>query len=216
MVPTLRLLAVAASFAALRCPPTVLAFSAVTSRDEKVREVLSFARSIGPVGALSSDDDQQKLLTMARELAEDSDPMPARHPLRGTFHLVYSAHPGRPSGRLFGPFYGQVTQIFLDDGETYINQAKFGPLVTTFRALKSTKDDLTNEVNFNLATIKLFGRRLVQRHVDLRGGEWHYVFLGTVLDEDGQKKLIRVMETPRLFILEQPVSSQSEEEGNGR
>ena len=32
---------------------------------------------------------------------------------------------------------------------------------------------------------------------------WKVKFVGEVLDEDGNKKLVRIMETPSLFVLEQ-------------
>jgi len=182
---------------------------ASTDRNELVREVLSYARNIGPVGVLSSTEkERDDLLEMSRKLKDHSNPKPARYSLKGTFDLVYSAHPGPPSGRLGPtPFYGKATQTFLDD-ETYINAVKFGPLRVTIQAEIKVKDDWTNEVRFYQTTVSLFGKRIVKKDVDISGGEWRYLFLGQIEDANGRRKLIRVMETPRLFILEQPIERQ--------
>ena len=177
-----------------------------TDRDELVREVLSFARKIGPVGVLSSTEkERDELLEMSRKLKGHSDPKPARYPFRGSFDLVYSAHPGPPSGRLGPtPFYGKATQTFLDD-KRYMNAVKFGPLKITIEARIEVKDDWTNEVRFYQTSVCLFGKRIVKKDVDITGGVWNYLFLGKIEDSNGQKKMIRVMETPRLFILEEPI-----------
>jgi hypothetical protein len=182
--------------------------SLATERDELLHEVLSLSRAIGPVGVLSPEEDRTKLLELARQLPEYSDTEPARYPLRGVFNLVYSANPGPPSGRLVGPFYGKVTQTFWDDNETYINTVQAGPLEISFRAEKKTKDDWTNVVFFRRSTFKLFGQTIVEKDINLKGGQWKYLFSGKVRDSDGLTKIIRVMETPSLFVLEQPVPEE--------
>jgi hypothetical protein len=131
-----------------------------------------------------------------------------RYPLRGIFNLVYSANPGPPSGRLVGPFYGNVTQTFWDDNKTYINTVQAGPLEISVRAEKKIKDDWTNVVSFRRSTLKLFGQTIVENDINLEGGYWNYLFLGKVRDSDGLTKIIRVMETPSLFVLEQPVPEE--------
>lgn len=185
--------------------------SLATERDELLHEVLSLSRAIGPVGVLFSEEDRTKLLELARQLPHYSDTEPARYPLRGVFDLVYSANPGPPSGRLVGPFYGKVKQTFWDDNVTYINTIQTGPLEISVRAKKKIKDDWTNVVSFRRSTVKLFGRTIVEKDINLKGGQWKYLFSGKVRDSDGLTKIIRVMETPSLFVLEQPVPEEEHE-----
>jgi hypothetical protein len=182
-----------------------------TERDELLHEVLSFSRAIGPVGVLSPEEDRAKLLELARQLAHYSDTEPARYPLRGVFDLVYSANPGPPSGRLVGPFYGKVTQTFKENGITYINTVQVGPLEISLRAEKKMKDDWTNVVSFRRFTLQLFGQTIVETDINLEGGQWKYLFLGKLRDSDGLTKMIRVIETPSLFVLEQPVPEEENE-----
>jgi hypothetical protein len=185
--------------------------SLATERDELLHEVLSLSRAIGPVGVLSSEEDRAKLLELARQLPQYSDTEPARYPLRGVFDLVYSANPGPPSGRLVGPLYGKVTQTFSDDNETYINTVQVGPLEISIRAEKKIKDDWTNVVFFRRSIFKLFGQTIVEKDINRNGGRWRYLFSGKVRDSDGQTKFVRVMETPSLFVLEQPVPEEEHE-----
>jgi hypothetical protein len=185
--------------------------SLATERDELLHEVLSLSRAIGPVGVLSSEEDRTKLLELARQLPHYSDTEPARYPLRGVFDLVYSANPGPPSGHLVGPFYGKVTQTFWDDNETYINTVQAGPLEISVQAKKKTKDDWKTVVSFRRLTVKLFGQTIVEKDINLKGGQWKYLFSGKVRDSDGLTKIIRVMETPSLFVLEQPVPEEENE-----
>jgi hypothetical protein len=104
-----------------------------------------------------------------------------------------------------------VTQTFWDDDETYINTVQAGPLEISFRAEKKTKDDWTNVVFFRRSTFKLFGQTIVEKDINLKGGQWKYLFSGKVRDSDGLTKIIRVMETPSLFVLEQPVPEEEHE-----
>ena len=175
-------------------------------RDTKVQQVLEFARTIGPVGSLASEEDRQKLVSMAKELVEYSDPNPSQIPLHGIHYLVYSASEGGSSGRLGPtPFYGKVKQEFHDDNVTFINSVTFGPLEASLRATRSIKNDATNLVNkFHQTTIKVFGQTVVDKDIK-GGGFWKYLFMGKILDNDGTVKFVRIMETPSLFVLEQPM-----------
>lgn len=181
-----------------------------TSRDIELQRVLDLARQLGPVGVLkASEEDREKLLRECRKLKPLSDPEPARIPLQGTYHLVYSAHPGPPSGRLGPtPFYGKVAQTFPGKDNVYVNTCKVGPLSIAIRAKWAIKDGETNVVSFNKSMINLFGKTVVQKDIDLSGGEWKYLFLGDIVDVDGTSKKIRIMETPSLFILEKPNDTQ--------
>ncbi|KAI2496506.1 PAP fibrillin [Fragilaria crotonensis] len=138
-------------------------------RDVKVQQVLTFARKIGPIGSLASEEDQQKLVTMSQELVEYSDPNPSQIPLHGVHYLVYSASEGASSGRLGPtPLHGKVKQEFRDDNVTFINSVSFGPLEASLRATRSIKNDSTNLVKFHQTTIKVFGQTVVDK--EIKGG----------------------------------------------
>jgi hypothetical protein len=185
-------------------------------RDVRVQNVLMLARRLGPVGSLVSDDDQNQLERMANELVPWSDPNPSHVILNGVHNLVYSASPGSSSGRIGNsPFYGRVTQQFLDhdtnptiiskSDRSFVNSVEFGPLVASLRASKSIKNETTNLVYFHQTTIQFLGITILDK--EIKGvGFWKYLFMGTIIDTGGQKKLIRIMETPSLFILEQPLN----------
>jgi len=179
--------------------------STVTDRDVLVQDLLNAARNVGQVGSLASEEDQEMLLSLAKKLVDVSDSKPAQVKLRGVHDLVYSAAPGGSSGRLVGPFYGNVQQTFLNDNDgTFINSVEFGPLKIALRANCQNKNETVNAVAFQETTVSLFGNEVVKKKV-AGGGTWKYLFLGEVEDTDGSKKLVRVMETPSLFIIEQPV-----------
>ena len=177
--------------------------STATDRNLLMQDLLSAARNVGQVGSLASEQDQEMLVSLAQKLKNASDPKPARRKLAGVHALVYSASPGGSSGRLVGSIYGKVQQTFLDnDDGTFINSVELGPLKIALRATCSVKNDTTNIVKFQETTVSLFGQTVIQKEVR-GGGTWNYIFMGQVEDTDGTQKLIRVMETPSLFILEQ-------------
>jgi hypothetical protein len=86
-----------------------------TTRDEAVCKVLDLARKLGPIGALQSPEDQERILIAAQALTIFSDEKPARQKLGGSSPgepshcLVYSSSPGGSSGRLFGSVYGNAS-----------------------------------------------------------------------------------------------------------
>eukprot|EP00545_Synedropsis_sp_CCMP1620_P007673 CAMPEP_0119008910 /NCGR_PEP_ID=MMETSP1176-20130426/4022_1 /TAXON_ID=265551 /ORGANISM="Synedropsis recta cf, Strain CCMP1620" /LENGTH=219 /DNA_ID=CAMNT_0006961329 /DNA_START=13 /DNA_END=672 /DNA_ORIENTATION=- len=174
-----------------------------TERDTKVQEVLSFAREIGPVGKFASEEDQKKLEAMSQKLVEYSDPTPGETILDGMHDLVYSASEGGSSGVLFGRVSGKVQQEFLDE-TTFINTVTLGPLKAALRATRSVKNDSTNLVKFHQTTISVFGQTVLEKDIK-GGGFWKYLFMGKIVDTDGKEKFIRIMETPSLFVLEQPL-----------
>jgi len=178
--------------------------SVATDRDIKVQQVLSLAREIGPVGILASKEDQERLALMSKELLPYSDQNPSAFPLRGFHDLVYSASEGGSSGRLFGSVHGKVQQEFLEDNETFINSVTLGPFQAMLRATRSTKNESTSLVKFHQTKIVVFGQTLLEKEIK-GGGFWRYLFMGKIVDAEGKEKLIRVMETPSLFILEQPL-----------
>ena len=177
-----------------------------TKKDQVIEDLLNLSRKIGPVGSLASEESRTELNEMAQKLTKlKGDPNPSKTPLRGIHNLVYSAAPGGSSGRLFGPLYGKVTQEFLDDNKTFINSVKIGPVEISLQAEKIIKDKKTNVVKFLKSRVKLFGNTVFEKDIS-GGGTWKYLYMGKYKDSSGKMKLLRVMETPSLFIIEQPIS----------
>jgi len=187
--------------------------STTTSLDDVLLQFLLRARELGPVGCFRTVEEQKEVLDLAPMLGtvtESSDKktnrilQPARNlELRGTMHdLVYSAATGSSSGRLFGPIYGKVQQIFVDDdSSTFRNSVELGPLKLTLQAKAEAMDDDKTKVTFETITATLFGNQLFQNSITGEG-LWIYLFAGTFQNDDGSKSLIRVMEAPSLFVLE--------------
>ena len=174
-------------------------------RNEKILDLLRAASEVGQVGSLASEEDQQKM----ERLAELAYPLsefdkPAQVPSAGEHTLVYSAAPGASSGRVFGNVVGKVSQLFEND-EIFYNRVTFGPLMVALKARREIKNGSTIKVSFLENTISLFGKTLTQKEIG-GGGVWKVRFVGKVKDNDGKEKLVRVMETPSLFVLEQPLN----------
>ena len=173
-----------------------------TLRDDKVLDFVKQARAVGPIGINSPEEERKALVSVAKEdIASLSDKKPARVPLSGLHKLVYSASPGGSSGKI-GPFVGKVTQEFVDD-VTFINAVSLGPVKIALRAEREVKSDTAIKVTFRETTVTLFGNKVTSKLIENSGGVWKYVFSGVVTDTNGRQKLVRVMETPSLFVLEQ-------------
>jgi hypothetical protein len=173
-------------------------------RNEKLQDLLQAASEIGQVGSLASEDDQKRMEELAAAVIPFSESKtPAKFPLVGEHDLVYSAAPGASSGRVFGNVVGKVSQIFEDE-DIFYNRVAFGPLQITLKAKREVKNDSIIKVSFLETTFSLFGKTIKEGKAG-GGGVWKVKFVGTVEGADGKKKLVRVMETPSLFILEQPL-----------
>lgn len=170
-------------------------------RTLRVQELLRLSRELGPVGSRRSAEDQQRMLNAALELKPFSDPNPAELPLSGIHNLVYSAAAGGSSGKL-GPIDGTVTQEFVN-ATTFINSVTVGPLEIGLTASRQVKSDTILAVKFHKTTVSVFGVPLVDKEIS-GGGSWKMLFAGHITDTDGTRKLVRVMQTPSLFVLEQP------------
>jgi len=173
----------------------------VAERSDKVLKVLGTAGVVGQVGSLASEEDQQLMETVAEDAIPLSESKPARIPLTGKHKLIYSAAQGASSGRVFGNVVGKVSQLFEDD-EIFYNQVDFGPLQIALRAKREIMNDSTIKVSFLETSFNLFGRTLKKTDTG-GGGVWKVKFVGKVKDENGNEKLVRIMETPSLFVLEQ-------------
>jgi hypothetical protein len=184
---------------------------------EKVQELLRAAKEVGQVGSLASEKDQARMITLAQALAtaaaanvtDSAQPSPvllARYPLTGEHALLYSAAPGGSSGRLFGSVVGKVTQFFESE-QIFYNRVDLGPVRISLQATREVKNDKIIKVTFLETTVSLFGKTLVRKPLS-GGGVWKVKFVGIIPndpndDKGGKGRLIRVMETPSLFVLEQ-------------
>lgn len=173
-------------------------------RNELVQELLNKAKEVGQVGSLASEEDRELLEALAEKIVPFSDPNPAKYPLEGEHRLVYSAAPGASSGRVFGNVVGKVTQFFEND-QIFYNRVTFGPLMIALQAKREIKNASAIKVSFLETNFSLFGNVFSQKQAG-GGGVWKVRFVGKVQDEDGNEKLVRIMETPSLFILEQPLN----------
>lgn len=173
-----------------------------------VQELLEEASKVGQVGSLASEEERARLVSLAEQLTSYSDPNPAMVPLDGIHELVYSAAPGASSGRISGggsgiSIVGKVSQKFETDSIFY-NRVTFGPLMIALQAKREIKNASTIKVSFLETGFSLFGKTISTKQAG-GGGVWKVKFVGKIKDKDGKEKLIRIMETPSLFILQQPL-----------
>lgn len=171
---------------------------AATTSTSGVLELLSLARQYGPVGIRQSPEIQELVASAARNLPP-GERAPARIPLTGTHHLVYSAAPGGSSGKI-GIWDGVVQQDFVSETK-FINSVRLGPLRLALNAEREILSDDTIAVRFQTVQIELFGNQVIERDAS-GGGTWRYLYAGTV-QEGAFTKFVRVLETPSLFVLEQ-------------
>jgi hypothetical protein len=174
---------------------------AILARNEKVQELLGAALKVGQAGSMATEEERSLMESLAKQAVKSTDPKPAKYRLEGVHNLVYSAAPGGSSGRLFGNVVGKVTQVFEDD-EIFYNRVQLGPLLISLKARREIKNDVNIKVSFLETTISLFGLKLVQKEAG-GGGVWKVKFVGEVKDANGKTKLVRIMETPSLFVIEQ-------------
>mmetsp|Transcript_28029 Transcript_28029/g.52590 ORF Transcript_28029/g.52590 Transcript_28029/m.52590 type:complete len:204 (-) Transcript_28029:780-1391(-) len=179
---------------------TTTTTSSSLERNDKILDLLRTARSVGQVGVLAPEQEQLKVEEAANIVIPFTDSKPARTPLIGEHKLVYSAAKGASSGKI-GPLVGKVSQLFEDD-EIFYNRVSFGPLQIALRAKREIKNDSTIKVSFLETSFSLFGKTLKKQQAG-GGGIWKVKFTGKIEDKNGKEKLVRIMETPSLFVLEQ-------------
>lgn len=177
-----------------------------------IQELLDMARRLGPVGIRNSVEDQETILNLALSLQQRTLEENASSALNftdvtltGVHELIYSAAPGGSSGKI-GPLDGKVTQNFVN-ATTFINAVDLGPLRIALTASRKIKDETTIAVRFHSTTVSLFGVPIVTKSVG-GGGIWKILFTGVVDDKNDKEhpnRLLRVLQTPSLVIIEQKI-----------
>ncbi len=184
--------------------------------DDTIQELLDAARRLGPVGVRNTAQDQehiQQIVTQLKQhLERDRNSNYTDVPLVGIHDLIYSAAVGGSSGKIGPYFNGKVTQTFVNE-TAFMNAVDFGPLNIALTATRHVKDSTTFVVKFQSTTVSLFGIPLIEKSIRGTGGIWKLIYTGIVYDKNivmnnGNKKriLLRIMETPSLFIIEQDLS----------
>lgn len=173
-------------------------------RNVLVQDLLAKAADVGQVGSLATEEERAELESLADKVIPYTDPKPALFPLEGEHRLVYSAAAGASSGRIFGNVVGKVTQFFETD-QIFYNRVSFGPLMIALQAKRDIKNSSTIKVSFLETTFSLFGNAFSKKQAG-GGGVWKCRFVGKIEDANGKEKLVRIMETPSLFVLEQPLN----------
>jgi hypothetical protein len=174
-------------------------------RNRLATELLTAAKEVGQVGKQASLEDRERMDQLALRLNPYSDPKPARIAFTGTHSLVYSGSESGPTSGLVGPFVGKVTQFFCNE-TVYQNRVEFGPLQVSIFGNREPLSDSDIQVGFYRTQIHAWGQLLVDRNVDLwhNPGLWEHIFVGQV-EVEGENWLLRVMNTPKLFILRQRI-----------
>mmetsp|Transcript_12343 Transcript_12343/g.33954 ORF Transcript_12343/g.33954 Transcript_12343/m.33954 type:complete len:254 (-) Transcript_12343:59-820(-) len=183
-------------------------------RNVAIQALLDGIQDVGQVGSVASQEDRLKIEELAKAViktqtagtADSAVDTPARYPLTGTHTLLYSASPKQSSGGLFGgKIVGRVTQRF-DNETTFYNKLRIGVLEIELRANREVKNDKLIAVKFDEMTISLFGKT-VKKSPAGGGGSWRCLFADEV-NVGGQRKILRIMQTPSLFVLEQPLDGE--------
>jgi len=167
-----------------------------------LQALLDRCNQLGQVGSKCTEEERTEITIMARKLIPYSLPSPATYPVTGIHRLVHTHSKGGSSGAI-GPFLvGQVTQEFLNK-EQFINAVHWGPLKISLFARRKTIDKNRVQVYFDETVIQFLGKDL--KRVPAKGsGVWKCLFVGEFYDDRIKKnKLIRIIEAPSLFVLEQ-------------
>ena len=174
-------------------------------RDSSIKSFLEKVRNAGQIGSKCSPEVCEELVDIAKnELSQYSDEKPAQRSLSGFHTLLHSQSQGGSSGNL-GPLVGTVKQEFVDD-TNFINSVSFfgGFLRISLYAERTILDDTRIRVKFRETVIQLGGLEAVRK--DTNGqGVWNNLFVGEYNDDNGTRKLLRVMETPSLFVIQQDI-----------
>ena len=163
---------------------------------EAVLKLVEEARRMGPVANGCSDEEKTNILQQARSLLDGSYSTPPAHVnLTGVHERLYSTSPGKKRGR--------IQQRFLN--ATYLeNTVGFGPFQAVATATVTPINDTTSNIEFHNLSYRLCGFNFPWGQKSFNGykGTWKFLYVGVIIDPiDGKRKLLRVMETPSLFML---------------
>jgi len=185
-----------------------------SERQSLLKEILQNARSNGPIGIDASESSQSEIVDIADKIKTHSISSPASFQLRGTHSLLYSlAHSVSEDGKKkatassgkLGRFVGKVTQEFPNDKE-FRNVVQFlrGFIKIVLSARRKILDDERIRVDFESMAFSIGGVQLMKRKIN-GGGIWKVLFVGEFEEDDGKTTLVRLMETPSLFVIAQNI-----------
>ena len=161
----------------------------------------------GQIGSKAPETIQADIAALANELSdrqcESSTRIPTDVTLTGVHNLLYSMSPGGSSGAIGPVFVGKVTQEFLDDVK-FINVVQFGPLKIELHAVREVVDNTRIRVTFQETVVKILDLEVTRKETK-GAGVWKQLYVGEVC-RDGDRRLLRVMETPSLFVIQQSLS----------
>eukprot|EP00978_Attheya_sp_CCMP212_P024329 scaffold76305_cov33-Attheya_sp.AAC.1 len=179
------------------------------TKDGLAQQLLDRIAEVGQIGSVLPLETQEELKQLAAALEPYSDPSPARQPLQGVHHLLYSASQGGSSGALYKDVVvGKVTQTFSNNDETsFINGVQFlGSLLQIkLYAERNVLDDTRIQVKFLEMGVELFGNYELVRKPAKGQGVWNHLFSGHVETKTRGTILLRILETPSLFVIEQQI-----------
>jgi len=161
----------------------------------------------GQIGTKVPEAEQVDIAALAAQLSdlqcESAIEIPTDATLTGTHELLYSMSPGGSSGAI-GPFVGKVTQEFVDEVK-FINTVQLGPFTIELHAVREVIDNVRIRVKFQETVVRIFGVEITRKETK-GAGVWKQLFVGEVY-RGNDRRLLRVMETPSLFVIQQPLSS---------
>lgn len=172
-----------------------------SNKEETTKRLLSVLASSSQSGAKTNERKRLLITFLSDQMSLFSDPKPACIPLNGSYPLIYGDSKNPSTGNI-GPFMLNVVQTF-GDSKTYVNNIFISFFKIEAHAEKQVLDDFTILVTYKEIILKLFDIIIFRRRVDYEG-KWKQVFVG-VVNEGNSKKILRIMKTPDLFILEQPI-----------
>ena len=99
----------------------------------------------------------------------------------------------------------KIRQVFIDSSTLINYSVRFGPLQISLMAKRTPIDNWSGKILFKCMTYQLLGIYFYHKQVPSNspGGTWKYLYMleTLLISTKGKRKLLRVMETPSLFLL---------------
>jgi len=169
---------------------------------ELLKALLEKCVQLGQIGSKCTEEERAQVTTLARKLVPYSLSSPAKYPITGIHRLIHTHSKGGSSGAIGSFLVGQVTQEFINDTQ-FINAVQLGPIKISLYARRKVMDNNRVQVTFDESAIEFLGYEM-KRTPAKGSGVWKCLFVGQFYDERVNKtKLIRIIEAPSLFVLEQ-------------